>query len=75
MNAEHTAKIESALQICLKECRKTDRPFTRVSEFIQTLRADAAWNDSEIIDLQTRVIRALLYRHGRPREQDQANGP
>jgi hypothetical protein len=66
MNAEQSAKIESALGSCLEECRATDRPYTRVSEFIAGLQGDPEWTPSEIIELQTRIIRVLLYRNGRP---------
>ena len=66
MNAEQTAKIESALAACLDECRAMDRPYTRVSEFIAGLQSEPDWAAAEIIELQMRVIRVLLYRHGRP---------
>lgn len=66
MNAEQYARIESALASCLDECRATDRPYTRVSEFIAGLQGDPEWMAAEIIELQTRVIRVLLYRGGRP---------
>lgn len=68
MNAEQTAKIESALAACLEECRSPDRPYTRVSEYVASLQNDPDWATAEIIELQTRVIRVLLYRHGRPAE-------
>jgi len=70
MNAEQNAKIESALAACLDECRATDRPYTRVSEYIASLQEDPDWTLEEIIELQTRVIRVLLYRGGRPGEAD-----
>jgi len=66
MNAEQNARIESALATCLDECRAKDRPFTRISEYIASLQADPAWTEAEIIELQTRVIRVLLFRGGKP---------
>ena len=66
MNAEQNARIESALAMCLDECRAKDRPFTRVSEFIAGLQSEPDWTDQEIIELQTRVIRVLLFRAGKP---------
>jgi hypothetical protein len=67
MNAEQNARIESALAACLDECRATDRPYTRVTEYIAALREDPEWSADEVIELQTRVIRVLLYREGRPK--------
>jgi hypothetical protein len=67
MNAEQTAKIESAVANCLEECRATDRPYSRVTEFIAGLQGDPDWTPQEVIELQTRIIRVLLYRHGRPK--------
>jgi hypothetical protein len=51
---------------CLDECRAKDRPFTRISEYIASLQADPAWTEAEIIELQTRVMRVLLFRGGKP---------
>jgi len=66
LNAEQQARIESALSDCLSECRVTDRPYSRISAFIADLQSDSEWTTSEVIELQTRIIRVLLYRHGRP---------
>jgi hypothetical protein len=52
MNSEQTAKIESALATCLEECRATDRPYTRVSEYIAGLQGDPEWTLEEIAELQ-----------------------
>ncbi len=68
LSPEQEARIESGLAECLNECRSTDRPYTRISAFIAELQCDPDWTSAEIIELQTRVIRVLLYRHGRPVE-------
>jgi hypothetical protein len=61
-------RIAAGLRQCLAECQATEQPFSRVSAFIQSLVEDPDWNEREVIELQTGVIRALLYRHGRPGE-------
>ena len=66
MNSEQEAKIESGVATCLDACRSTDRPYSRVVEYIAGLKDDPEWTADEIIELQTRVIRVLLYRGGRP---------
>lgn len=68
MNAEQTAKIENALATLLEECRAVDRPYTRVAQFIGELQNDPNWTAAEIIELELRLIRTLLYRGGRPGE-------
>jgi hypothetical protein len=59
MDSDDYAKIKSAVGACLDECRNTDRPYVRVSAFLDQLRADG-WADRDIVELQTRVIRKLL---------------
>jgi hypothetical protein len=66
MNAEQNARIESALATCLDECRAKDRPYSRVTEYIASLQGEPDWTLEEIIELQSRVIRVLLYRGGKP---------
>jgi hypothetical protein len=59
MDSNDYSKIESTAAACLDECRNTDRPYVRVSAFLDQLRADG-WEDRDIIELQTRVIRKLI---------------
>ena len=62
MNDEQNGRIESELARCLKECVSTDRPHDRVLDLIAALKADPEWTESEIIELQSRIIWVLLYR-------------
>src|SRR5262245_18123310 len=64
MDEAQRAKIETGVVNCLDECRASDQPYSRVSAFIAGLKANPDWTAEEIIDLQTQVIRALLFRHG-----------
>jgi hypothetical protein len=66
LSSEQEERIASGLAQCLTECRSTDGPFSRVSAYIKSLQEDPEWTEAEIIELQTRVIRALLYQRGRP---------
>jgi len=59
MDSVEYVKIESAVAACLAECRATDRPYLRLTSNIERLKAEA-WTDTEIIELQTRVVRKLL---------------
>jgi hypothetical protein len=72
MDSEQYAKIESAVDECLSVCAKADRPYVRLSAFLAKLNADG-WTAAEIIELQTRVIRVLLYRH--QQDEDSRNRP
>ena len=59
-------KINAGLGACLEHCKQTDRPFTSVSAFIESLKHDPIWSDAEVIELQTRVIRHLLHHRVHP---------
>jgi hypothetical protein len=53
-------KIAICAVQCLEACRDEPTPFTKLTAFIERLKADPAWSDADIIEVQTRVIRALL---------------
>ena len=61
MTLEQNVKIESGVVACLDKCRGTDRPYMALSAFLNGLQADTDWSDSEVIELQTRIIRLLLH--------------
>lgn len=62
MNRAQTAKIEVAVTECLDDCDPHMMPFTSIDKFIARLKADPNWTDAEIVELQSRVIRAILAR-------------
>jgi hypothetical protein len=64
MDSDDYSRIESAVVACLDECRATDRPYVRVSAYLDQLRADG-WADCDVIELQTRVIRRLVQQQHR----------
>lgn len=65
MTPEQLAKIEEAATHCLSRCDNSHLPFTTVAQFIETLQADPTWTDREIIEMQTRVINAMLGKRKR----------
>jgi len=65
MDEEQLAKIESAVAKCLSGCDDIT-PFKQLSAFINSLKDDPEWTDRDIIEVQTRVIRVLLYRSQHP---------
>ena len=62
MDTAQKTKIETGVLTCLDECRAVDQPYTKVTAFIEGLKADPNWSADEIVELQTQVIRALLFR-------------
>jgi len=64
MGTAQKTKIETGVLNCLDECRAVDQPYTRVTAFIEGLKANPDWSADEIVELQTQVIRALLFRDG-----------
>ena len=53
-------KINQAAATCVAHAMGTKAPFSRVSEYIASLKADASWSDAELVEVQTRVIRQLM---------------
>ena len=64
MDAAQRTKIETGVLNCLDECRAADQPYSRLTAFIEGLKANPNWTSEEIIELQTQVIRSLLFSHG-----------
>jgi hypothetical protein len=59
MKAEQATKIESCVLACLNQCRKSNRPFTRLSAFLESLKLHGGWTDEEISEVQSKVNRSL----------------
>jgi len=57
------SEIAAAADACLASL-ETDRPFLAIKMFLAQLRADAAWTDADVIEVQTRIIRAMMVRFG-----------
>src|SRR4029450_8320552 len=62
MDEAQKTKIDTGVLNCLDECRAVDQPYTKVTAFIEGLKANPDWSADEIVELQTQVIRALLFR-------------
>jgi hypothetical protein len=57
-------KIAAAAAFCLNRSLETKRPFSNVKSHLDQLKADADWSEAEIVEVQTRVIRALMQQLG-----------
>ena len=55
-----TDKISAAAERCLASARGLMRPFSHVAEFLAELQTDPDWTESEVTEVQTRVIRGLM---------------
>jgi hypothetical protein len=58
-----STKINTAIHDCLNECYKSENPLAVVAAFVERLRADPTWNDSEIEDFEVairRILKALM---------------
>ncbi|MGI8982050.1 MAG: hypothetical protein ACR2FY_22685 [Pirellulaceae bacterium] len=53
-------KLSAALDECLRRCLASDRPYYELTQALNTYKADPDWNPAEVVELQTRVIRALM---------------
>jgi hypothetical protein len=60
--SESAEKITDAVETCLAFAVGKSDPFTRVSAYLKSLRDDGDWKADDIVEVQTRVIRALMTR-------------
>lgn len=60
MDQQQLSKVESAVQDCLDECRASHTPFTLLAVWLEKLKSDPAWSDSELREFQLRVVRVLM---------------
>lgn len=59
---DQLAKIESTVAELFAACDPLRMPFSTVSKFVDRLKADSAWTAEEIVEMQTRDLRIILYR-------------
>ena len=59
MTEDQILKIETALDLYKDECLGKVLPYTALSRFLETLKADSLWTDEEMTELQIRVLRLL----------------
>ena len=59
---EPSEKIAVAVETCLAFAVGNSDPFTRVAAYLASLNDDADWRDAEVMQVQVRVIRALMKR-------------
>jgi hypothetical protein len=52
-------RVEAATQKCLADCRPSDRPYSQLEQFMESLRADPTWGHMELLAVESRVIQAL----------------
>jgi hypothetical protein len=62
MSEDRTNKIIEAAETCLALALGQRDSLSRVSAYLKTLQASENWEESEVIDVQVRVIRALMRR-------------
>jgi hypothetical protein len=55
-------KISDSVETCLALALGQRAPFSRVASYLQTLQAAKNWTAAEVIEVQARVIRALMKR-------------
>ena len=56
------AKLVAAADECLRGSIGAGRPFAYIAHYVANLRANPNWTDADVIEVQSRVIRALLKR-------------
>lgn len=59
---DNCEKVSKAAEKCLAYAISQTQQFTRVAEVMALMRKEPGWTDSEVIEVQSRVIRALMSR-------------
>jgi len=64
MSKQPANKIADAVEICLSLALAVGKsgPFKRVAAYLNSLKKAVAWSDAEVMEVQTRVIRAIMKR-------------
>jgi hypothetical protein len=55
-------KVTSAVETCLAFAVGNSDPFSRVAAYLASLNDDRDWRDAEVMQVQVRVIQALMKR-------------
>ncbi len=52
-------RINAAIRDCLEGCYESQTPLPRLAEYVANLRADPAWRDSEVMEVEVAVRQML----------------
>jgi hypothetical protein len=55
-------KVTKAVETCLAFAVGNSDPFSRVAAYLASLNDDGDWRETEVMEVQVRVIRALMQR-------------
>lgn len=76
LNRQQEERVAKEVAQCLTRCATSDRPFRQASTHIDLLHGDSHWSHDEIVEVQARVLRALLdQRRPEPQPQARATSP
>jgi hypothetical protein len=67
---EQSARINAAIRACLQRCYGPRPPLSCLAEYVAELRADPAWTDREIGEVERAVHRILKLIVDRPDNRD-----
>jgi hypothetical protein len=62
-------RINAAIRECLEACYESQAPLPCLAEFVTKLRADDAWRDAEVQEVET-AVRQMLKALVTPAEHD-----
>jgi len=60
------SEITAAVQACLSDALKSDKPFRSINDSLATLKRHG-WTEAERIEVQTQVLQELKRRRGSER--------
>ena len=57
--ADHLMKTMSAVRGCVEKCRCSDAPLATLDEYLDGLRRNPQWDDSEVAEVESVARRAI----------------
>jgi hypothetical protein len=64
---EQLLKTMSAVQGCLGECLRDQSPQSALARYLQNLRRNPQWNETEVAEVESAARRALEAARRKPR--------
>jgi hypothetical protein len=55
----NTERINAAIRECLEGCYESREPLPHLAEYVANLRADPAWRESEVLEVEVAVRQML----------------
>ena len=56
---EHVMKTMTAVRGCISECLRTEAPISTLNQYVQGLRRNPQWDETEVAEVEAAARRAI----------------